>query len=143
MSVEGRGRHNDRVAKERDYGDRSRIEKMGVRTGLVVSVLGIKDPDFLLELELAGADVSTRRRKGSDLVFVLAEKPSELRRLADLERAIRRNGAIWVVSPKGRPEIRDVVVIEAAKRAGLVDNKVVRFSETHTALRLVIPLSRR
>jgi hypothetical protein len=48
-----------------------------------------------------------------------------------------------VVSPKGRPEIGDVVVIAAAKRAGLVDNKVVRFSDTHTALRLVIPRARR
>jgi len=131
------------VAKERDYGDRSRIEKMGVQPGFVVSVLGIKDPDFLLELERSGADVSRRRRKGSDLVFILAEKPSELRKLADLEQTIKRNGAIWVVSPKGRSEIRDVVVIEAAKRTGLVDNKVVRFSNTHTALRLVIPLSRR
>jgi hypothetical protein len=131
------------VPKERDYSDRSRIEKMGVRPGFLVSVLGVKDAGFLLELEQAGADVSERRRTGSDLVFVLAEEPSDLRTLVDLEQSIKRGGAIWVVSPRGRPEIRDVVVIEAAKRAGLVDNKVVRFSETHTALRLVIPLSRR
>jgi hypothetical protein len=34
-------------------------------------------------------------------------------------------------------------VIAAAKAAGLVDNKVVAFSETHTSLRLVIPIDRR
>lgn len=31
----------------------------------------------------------------------------------------------------------------AGKEAGLVDIKVVRFSETHTALKFVIPLARR
>ena len=40
-------------------------------------------------------------------------------------------------------KIKDVEVIAAAKAAGLVDNKVVGFSETHTALRLVIPVNQR
>jgi hypothetical protein len=45
-----------------------------------------------------------------------------------------------VVSRKGREAtLRDVDVIEATRSAGLVDNKVVSFSPTHTALRLVIP----
>jgi 3-polyprenyl-4-hydroxybenzoate decarboxylase len=129
--------------RERDYSGRSRIEKLGVKPGSLVSVVGIKDPDFLEELRRSGAEVSLRQRKGADLVFFLAEDPVALMRLEELEALITRNGAIWVVSPKRRPEISDVVVIEAAKRAGLVDNKVVRFSETHTALRLVVPLTRR
>jgi Fe2+ transport system protein FeoA len=128
---------------ERDYSDRSRMDKLGVKPGSLVSVLGVKDSDFLHELERSGAQVSLRRRKGADLVFLLAEDPRALETLGALEALIRRNGAIWVVSPKRRPEIGDVVVIEAAKRAGLVDNKVVRFSETHTALRLVVPVARR
>jgi hypothetical protein len=33
----------------------------------------------------------------------------------------------------------DVVVMAAARDRGLVDVKVARFSETHTALKLVIP----
>jgi hypothetical protein len=48
------------------------------------------------------------------------------------------------VSRKGKAAtLRDVDVIEAAKAVGLVDNKVVSFSPTHTALRLVIPVARR
>jgi Protein of unknown function (DUF3052) len=128
---------------ERDYSGRSRIEKLGVKPDSLVIVLGLGDPDFLDELERSGAEISRRRRRGADLVFFLAEDPADLQKLAQLEASMKRNGAIWVVSPKRRPEIRDVVVIEAAKRAGLVDNKVVGFSDTHTALRLVIPISRR
>ena len=57
---------------------------------------------------------------------------------------IRPNGAIWVVSRKGKAAtLRDVDVIDAARNARLVDNKVASFSPTHTALRLVIPVNRR
>jgi 3-polyprenyl-4-hydroxybenzoate decarboxylase len=129
---------------ERDYSSRSRMDKLGVKPGSVVAVVGLTDPGFLSELAARGAEVSIgARRRDVDLLFYLAEVPGDLARLRDLEARIKRNGAIWVVSPKGRPEIRDVVVIEAAKRAGLVDNKVVRFSDAHTSLRLVIPVARR
>ena len=54
------------------------------------------------------------------------------------------NGAIWVVSRKGKAAtIRDVDVINAAKAAALVDNKVASFDETRTSLRLVIPVALR
>jgi hypothetical protein len=54
------------------------------------------------------------------------------------------NGAIRVVSRKGRLEtIRDVDVIAAARAAGLVDNKVASFDDTRTSLRLVIPVAMR
>ena len=56
---------------------------------------------------------------------------------------LQRDGAVWVVYPKGRPEISEVDVIRAGVEQGLVDNKVVRFSDTHTALRFVIPKARR
>jgi hypothetical protein len=128
---------------ERDYAHRTRIQKLGVKPGMRVIVLGVTDQDFLLELERAGAEVSFRRRKDSDMAFLLAEDPSDLTKIARLEPSIKRDGAVWVVSPRGRPEIRDVVVIEAGLAAGMVDNKVMRFSDTHTALRLVLPLMRR
>ena len=53
------------------------------------------------------------------------------------------NGALWVIRPKGRPEISEKAVMAAGKAAGLVDVKVVSFSPTHTAEKFVIPLSQR
>jgi hypothetical protein len=45
------------------------------------------------------------------------------------------------VRPKGgRSEIRDTDVIAAGLAAGLVDNKIASFSETHGAMRLVFRL---
>jgi len=52
-------------------------------------------------------------------------------------------GALWIVRPKGTAAISDADVIAAGKIAGLVDVKVVRFSDTHSAEKLVIPLAKR
>ena len=80
----------------------------------------------------------------TDLVFLAADGGAELAALPGLRRHLKPAGAIWVVSRKGRAAtLRDVDVIAAARAADLVDNKVVSFSETHTALRLVIPLAMR
>lgn len=132
---------------------RTLIDKLGVKPGSKVSVIGVSDPAFWRDLRQRTDDlVLDRAAKGSDLVVFGVERPTALKRLAMLERAIKRDGAIWVVTAKRTrlgargPLLRglkDVDVIAAAKAVGLVDNKVVSFSETHTALRLVVPLSRR
>jgi len=52
--------------------------------------------------------------------------------------ALAEKGALWVVSRKGKAAtVKDVEVMAAAKSFGLVDNKVVGFSETFTAHRFV------
>ena len=122
---------------------KSRIEKLGVRPGMRVSVLGVPDADFREELVAAGADVSTRVRRGSAMLFVAVDGQAGLDRLGRLEPYIERNGSVWAVFAKGRRELRDVDIIGAGVVAGLVDNKVIRFSDTHTAFRFVIPLARR
>jgi len=119
-------------------------EKLGVRAGQRVSVLGRFGAEFLATLDRHGVDGFRRPRRASDLIFLLARSLADLERIAALEPYLVDNGALWVVSRKGREAtMRDVDVIAAAKRAGLVDNKVVSFSDTHTALRLVIPVVRR
>jgi hypothetical protein len=64
-------------------------------------------------------------------------------KLRTLRSNLTPDGALWVIRPRGRPEISEQAVMAAGKAAGLVDVKVVRFSETHTAEKFVIPLARR
>ena len=129
---------------ERSYADRPLLDKLGVKPGSRVAVIGVHDASFFAQLDSRAADISRGRPKpDSDLIFFDAEAAKDLEQLSSLRSLLKPNGAIWVVYPKGRQEIREIVVIAGAKRAGLVDNKVVRFSDTHTALRLVIPLANR
>lgn len=129
---------------EEYHSTRSLIDKLGVRPMSRVSVLGIDDEYFLSELRARTPDVSRRPRKDSDMIFYEANSEVALKKLETLKGFVRKDGVIWVVSLKGKQaKIRDVQVIAAAKAAGLVDNKVVSFSDTHTALRLTIPLAKR
>jgi hypothetical protein len=124
---------------------RSLMDKLGVKPFHRVSVIGVDDDAFWSQLIDRAADtVKDRMRKDSDLIFFAADSLSDLQQLARLKTYLVSNGAIWVVSLKGKAaKIKDVDVIRAAKTAELVDNKVVSFSETHTALRLVIPVEKR
>ena len=108
------------------------------------AILGLDDPLFAKTLEERGADVVRGRpRKGTDFVFLGVHRPRDLARLDTLEPSLARDGAVWVVYPKGRKDPGEVDVIAAGKAAGFVDVKVARFSDTHTALKFVIPKARR
>jgi len=122
---------------------KSVIDKLGVKPGQVVSVIGVEDAGWLRDMR-ARAEVATGRvRKGSHLVFLGVESPTRLVRLPALRDAIARDGGIWVVWPKGQVHIKEDHVRAAGKAAGLTDVKVVAFSATHSALKLVIPLAKR
>ena len=123
---------------------RSRLEKLGVKEGMIVSALGRHDEDFLRELADRVGDVATARpRRNSDLIFLRVDAPATLARLEPLRDSLARDGALWVIRPKGKTAVTERAVMDAGKRAGLVDTKVVAFSATHTAEKYVIPVSRR
>ena len=128
---------------ERDYSHRLLLDKLGVKQGQRIAVLGVQDAAFLNDLAERVLDVSRDSPREADLVFLAAEDLQALARLKSLAGAIQKNAAVWVVYPKGQKHIREADVINAGKSAGLTDNKGCRFSETHTALRFVIPLARR
>jgi len=114
--------------------------KLGLKPGLRVEIVDLDDPGLPSLVTDAGAElVSGSAHDPVDLIFVGAEFPPDLDRLPELRRRLQPNGAIWVVTRKGKAAtIRDTEVIEAAIASGLVDNKVVSFSDSHTAARLVI-----
>jgi len=123
---------------------RSLLDKLGVKPGSRVSLLGIDDKSFRAQLrERTDAVTEGRAAKNSDLVFVGMTGRAELPKLAKLRGAIKKNGAIWVVWPKGRKEFREDDVRNYGPQAGLVDVKVVSFSETLSALKMMIPVAQR
>src|SRR5437016_447914 len=119
----------------------TRLAKIGVKPTWRVSALGIDDVTFLAELESAVARLSIgRTMKNSDAIFYGVTKEAQLSRLAKLKQSLTLDGALWIVRPKGRPEISERAVMDAGKAAGLVDVKVVSLSATHTAEKFVIPV---
>jgi len=122
----------------------TRLQKIGVKADWRVAALGVVDAAFLKELETAVLHLSIGRTiKEADAIFLGVTKEAELSRLERLKASLKPNGALWIIRPKGRPEISERATMAAGKAAGLVDVKVVGFSTTHTAEKFVIPRAAR
>jgi len=122
---------------------KSRIEKLGVKPEARVSLLGDFAPDFLDELGKLTKSVSKSKvAPDSEWIFFAAESKEGLGALSKISKSMK-GAALWIVYPKGQKHITENDVLAAGRKSGLKDVKVVGFSAAHTALKFVIPLSRR
>jgi hypothetical protein len=123
---------------------RSRIEKLGVKPSTDVLLLGIEtDATFVKELRDAGASIRTSGRPPADMIFAVFRHRDDLRRLAPLVPRIKANGVVWTLRPKGSRDLTEREMMRAGQDAGLVDVKVVSFSDELTAEKFVVPVAKR
>lgn len=123
---------------------KSRIEKLGVKPGAKVSLLGEFDTEFLYEIgALTKAVVKGKPVQQSDFIFFSANSKDDLAAISKILKSMEGAAALWIVYPKGQKQITENDVMSAGRKVGLKDIKVVSFSATHTALKFVIPLARR
>ena len=123
---------------------KSRIDKLGVKDGHDVLVLGIEDDiAFMTELRERGARTRTSGRRPADVIFAAFRHRDDLRRLAPLVPRLQPDGMLWTLRPKGSKDLTEQEMMRAGQTAGLVDVKVVSFSETLTAEKFVVPVARR
>jgi len=122
----------------------SRAGKLGIKTGMRVTLVGLDDPSLLDEIDAQGASVAAAASKDLDLIFFAAGSTRDLERLAALAKRLQPAGALWLIRAKGRgAPVSEAESMAAGKRAGLVDVKVVSYSETHSAEKYVIPIANR
>jgi len=124
----------------------SRLAKLGVKEGARILLLGAVEEAFVEELRAAGARALRRMGRGTpafDVIFLAVERRESLERLGALASKIVPSGAIWTLRPKGQRAVTEADTMAAGKRAGLVDVKVVSFSDTLTAEKFVIPVAKR
>jgi hypothetical protein len=123
---------------------KSRIEKLGIRYGAKVSLIGEFDTEFLREI--GGVTKSVAKGKvtaDSEWIFLAADSKDDLAVLSRVAKSMQGATALWIVYPKGQKHITENDVLAAGRKCGLKDVKVIGFSPTHTALKFVIPLSDR
>src|SRR4051812_35151457 len=92
---------------------RPRIDKLGIKPGFRVAVIGVDDPLLMDELRTRTDQILLYKpRDKRDVIFLAAESLNALEELAELKSRIVDNGAIWVVSKKGKERsINDTDVI--------------------------------
>src|SRR6185437_10293479 len=86
---------------ERDYAHRLLIDKLGVKVGQRVAVLGVESAEFLTDLTARVPEYSRGKRIAhADLIFFSAETRGDLSRLEPLVRPIQTNGGFWWFIPR-------------------------------------------
>jgi len=123
---------------------KSRIEKLGVKSGARVALVGEFAREFVDELRKQTENIATRSLKSKpEWIFLSAEAQRDLAQIARLAESMPPTAGLWIIYPKGRAELTETDVIAAGRKAGLKDVKVVGFSATHTGLKFVVSLDRR
>lgn len=128
--------------REKILHPKTRVEKLGVKAGLRVAVIGEVEKEFAKELKHSQAEV-VAEGAAVDAVFLFVRGNGDAGNIAKAAKKIKGAAGLWVVYPKGKKEITENDVLSAGREAGLKDVKVVGFSATYTALKFVVPVEKR
>jgi hypothetical protein len=126
------------------YSDTPLFAKLGIREAARVGIVGAPEGFHeTLGALPAGATLTTRPRRGTDVVVAFFAGRTELQsRLPGLRKAIEPAGGLWIAWPKRSSgvatDITEDGIRAVALPAGLVDNKVCAIDETWSGLRLVV-----
>lgn len=121
------------------------IDTLDVKPGARVALLGVSDPEFLIQLRARTELVLEHDLvRNLDLIFVQIDDREGLDQIAILESFLHRTGAIWIIVPTGThaTHITEMDVLNGGCSVGLADTTVANFSATHTAHKFVIPPDR-
>jgi hypothetical protein len=119
------------------------MEKLGMKAGMLVCVVGEFEADFMKELKSSEVVIQASNPADTQNTFLAIGGKNSLAAIAKCAKKIKGAEALWVVYPKGKKEITESDVISAGRGSGLKDVKVVGFSKTRTALKFVLPLGKR
>jgi hypothetical protein len=130
--------------REKILHPKTRAQKLGVKAGSKVRLVGEFSADFLKELKVSKSVILPEGDTSfPEITFLLVDAMRALAAIGKHAKKINGAEALWVVYAKGKKEITELDVISAGRRTGLKDVKVVGFSATHTALKFMVPLEKR
>ncbi len=130
---------------EKDYSHRDVTDKLGLKPGRRVRVVGRGDRALLARVR-ARVERRLVHAGAADVILYWPKTADEVTpTLAQLRQRIAPNGGIWVITAKrgrtsasGMGYFNQDRLIPMGAAAGLVDNKICSLSERESAMRFVI-----
>jgi hypothetical protein len=126
---------------------KSVLDKLGVKPGELAWLVGGFEAAFTKDLMAHGLSVFEgvpQKQKAAQLVFFRLTAQKDLQTVEKLAKTLTPDGTLWLIRPKGKDAaVTEAQTMAAGKAAGLVDVKVVAFSESLSAEKYVVPLARR
>jgi hypothetical protein len=130
---------------ERDYSHRSTVQKLGVKEGERIEVVGDVGPGLRDGVKEA---IGRGLVRGGELdgAIVLVETIDQAKEAVVRYRArIKESGYLWVITRKrGHDRYLDQMqIVPVAKRVGMIDNKTCSIDEDRSGIRFVVPRASR
>ncbi len=124
-----------------DYSHRSAVQKLGVRQGDRIEVVGDVGPGLRRDVkEAAGRGLV---RSGQlDGAIVLVESLEEAETCLDSYRPrLRDDGYLWLITWKRGHDayLNQMHLVPPAKERGLIDNKTCSVDDVRSGIRFVVP----
>ncbi|SRR5258708_21465479 len=130
---------------EKDYSHRDILDKLGLKPGHAVRVVGGGDKALLARVREKVGRAPVRRGLADEVLYWPRSVAEVTPRLAELRAAIVPAGGIWVFTAKrgqrsasGMDYLNQSDLIPLGLAAGLVDNKTCSVSDAESGMRFVI-----
>lgn len=128
---------------ERDYGHRTAVQKLGVREGQRIEVVGDVGPGLRRDLKEACGRGLVKSGE-LDMAIVMVESLEGAEQAFDEYRPrLRDTGSLWMITRKRGHEryINQMLLVPGAKKRLLIDNKTCSVDDERSGIRFVVPRS--
>ena len=131
---------------EKDYSHRDITDKLGLKPGVAVRIVGKGDKALLARVREKTGRKLVSDGTPADVILYWPKTTDEITpTLTELRAAIVPNGGVWVMTAKkgrrsasGMEYLNQTDLIPLGLAAGLVDNKTCSVSESESGMRFVI-----
>jgi hypothetical protein len=126
---------------ESDYSHRTTVQKLGVKEGERIEVIGDVGPGIRDGVKEAIGRGLVRAGELDGAIVVVESMDEAKEALVRYRSRIKDSGYLWIVTRKRGHEryLNQMQIVPVAKRIGMIDNKTASIDDERSAIRFVVP----
>lgn len=126
---------------ERDYSHRTTVQKLGVKEGERIEIVGDVGPGIRDGVKEAIGRGLVRAGELDGAIVVVESMDEAKEALVRYRARIKDSGYLWIVTRKRGHEryLNQMQIVPIAKRIGMIDNKTASVDDERSAIRFVVP----
>ena len=129
------------MATETAYSHRSTVQKLGVRPGDRVEIVGDVGPGLRRDVKAASGRGLVRSGELDGAVVAVDSIDEAHETLDEYRPRLRDTGYLWLITRKRGHEsyVNQMLLVPGAKQRGMIDNKTCSIDDERSGIRFVVP----
>jgi Protein of unknown function (DUF3052) len=130
---------------DRDFSHRTTVQKLGVKEGERIEVIGDVGPGIRDGVKEAIGRGLVRAGELDGAIVVVESMDEAKEALVRYRARVKESGYLWIVTRKRGHEryVNQMQIVPFAKRVGLIDNKTCSIDDERSGIRFVVPRAMR